>query len=93
MTALGSSSGGNPVQSIIGAIQSAAASLQQHGNGGDANPATSSPTTAPAAFAYGAELEQVHTMGFTEQDHRVKELLVRYRGNVGRTLNQLLADA
>ena len=97
MTALGSAgSGGNPMQSIIGAIQSAAASLQQHGHSGDATPASLSAAAAPAApvaFTYGAELEQVHAMGFTEQDERVKELLVRYRGNVTRTLNQLLADA
>ena len=102
MAALGSNRSGNPMQTILTAIQSAAASISHSNNGEEASPSNRttagapSPVAAPVAeapFHFTAELEQVRAMGFTDIDERVKALLVRYRGNVARTLNQLLADA
>jgi len=102
MAALSSNRSGNPLQTILNAIQSAAASISQPTNATEAASfeasstagASSATAGAPSApFPYTAELQQVHVMGFTEMDDRVKVLLLRYRGNVARTLNQLLADA
>ena len=101
MTSLGSNRSSNPLQTIANAIQSAAASISHNNTNGEvASPANrtgaASPVAAPAAavpVTFAAELEQVRGMGFTDNDERVKTLLVRYRGNVARTLNQLLADA
>ena len=103
MTALGSNRSGNPMQTILSAIQSAAASMSSN-NDEEASPVNRttsgapSPVAAPvpeaaAPYLFTAQLEQVRAMGFTDNDERVKALLVRYRGNVARTLNQLLADA
>lgn len=89
VNALGRNSS-NPLQSIMSAIQSAASSISPS-HSADSTGA-SSPTVPEGHFPYTGELDQVHAMGFTEQDVRVKELLVRYRGNVARTLNQLLSD-
>ena len=90
MNALGSNRSGNPVQNILTAIQAAVSPSHSAASEASAAPV---PTAAPAGpFEYQTALEQVHAMGFEGQEERVKALLIRYRGNVARTLNQLLTE-
>ena len=91
----GSSPNGNPMQALVAAFQNAAASLSSPSHAASAAPAAAGaapevPVAEAVPFPYAAELDSIRGMGFDIKEDKVKRLLTRYRGNVQRTVNQLL---
>ena len=88
LTALGSAGNGsnNALHTLATAFQSAASSIQQHAS---AAAERVSSARQPAAFPYPAELEQIRALGLQFDEERIKTLLLRYRGRVDCTVNEL----
>ena len=88
LTALGSAGNGNsnPLHTLATAFQSAASSIQQHAS---AAAERVSSARQPTPFPYPAELEQIRALGLQFDEERIKALLLRYRGRVDRTVNEL----
>ena len=89
LTALGGAgngTGNNALHTLATAFQSAAASIQQHASAAAERVQIG---RQPAPFLYPAELEQIKALGLGFDDERVKALLIRYRGRVDRTVNEL----
>ena len=88
LTALGGAGNGsnNALHALATAFQSAASSIQQHAS---AAAERVSSGRQPAPFPYPGELEQIRALGLQFDEERIKALLLRYRGRVDRTVNEL----
>ena len=88
LTALGGAGNGgnNALHTLATAFQSAASSIQQHAS---AAAERVSSARQPAPFPYPSELEQIRALGLQFDEERIKSLLLRYRGRVDRTVNEL----
>jgi len=78
----------------VAPASSAAASSATAGSTSSSSSASSTTASsyADAAFPYPSQLEQIRAMGFTDDEGRIKAVLVANRGNLTRTVNNLLSS-